>query len=171
MWELLINDVDEKQGTIKQLVSGTIHITLPVAGSNMRPFDIRITGTKKKDEVIPEGEDPAPDPAPQPQAEGEDPTPEGEDPTPEGDNPTPEEDKEFVEFEIMSGTILLPNKERVLIPQRLKLSHSTAEPFFVVLNVKRDNKGIIRYNYEMLTEEALTQDGWTLTEALEGGAD
>jgi hypothetical protein len=69
----------------------------------------------------------------------------------------------------MSGTLLLPNKERVLIPQKLKLSHSTAEPFLVMLNVKRDSQGVIKFNYEMLTEEALTLDGWTLTEAVEGG--
>lgn len=170
MWELLINDVDEKQGTIKQLVSGTIHITMPVAGSNMRPFDIRITGTKTKEEVTPEGEggEPAPDPAPQ--AEGEEPTPEGGEPTtPEGETPEEDIEEDIVEFEVMSGTLLLPNKERVLIPQKLGLSHSTAEPFLVILNVKRDSQGVIKFNYEMLTEEALALDGWTLTEAVEGG--
>lgn len=147
-WEQYINDVDDTQGTIKQLVTGTIHITLPVAVATLRPFDITITGTTKA--VPDEGQDP------QPQADGDQ----------EQETEQDEEENEIVEFEICSGTILLPNKERLLIPQRLQMSYSTVNPFYVVLTVKRDEQGTCKYKYTIQTEEALTQDGWTLTEAV-----
>ena len=154
-WEQYINDVDDKQGTVKQLVTGTIHITLPVAVATLRPFDITITGTSTPDAEGGEGEQ-----EPQPQAEDE------QLPDEEQEQEGYEEESEIVNFEICSGTILLPNKERILIPQKLQMSHSTKEPFYVVLTVKRDEQGICKFKYSIQTEDALTQDGWTLTEAV-----
>lgn len=142
-WETYINDIDEKQGTIKQLVTGTIHITLPVAVATMRPFDITITGVKVNEQPVPEGEES------QPETEGE------------------ESEAETVQLEVCSGSILMPNKERIFIPQRLQLEHSTAEPFFVVLTVKRTAEGIAKFKYEIKTESTMSNEGWTFTEAEE----
>lgn len=144
-WEQYVNDTDSEQGTIKQLITGSIQITLPVAVATMRPFDITITGVEESETDLPEAQ--------------EETTPE------EPETNVPEEQEETVKFEVCSGSILLPNKERVFIPQRLELSHSTNEPFFVVLTVKRDATGTVKYKYEIMTESNLTSDGWTFTEA------
>ena len=150
--------MDEKQGTVKQLITGSLHITLPVAVATMRPFDITITGSSTEED---NGDNPNNPDGVTPQAEGD--TPNTDEPETEGD----EEDKTIVHFEVASGSILMPNKERIFIHQRLQMQHSAQEPFYVVLTVKRDEEGQTKFKYSLLSEEALAEDGWTFTEAIE----
>lgn len=134
-WEQMINDVDEDGGTIKQIISGSIYISLPVPASSMRPFDVRITQVIKE-ETDGDGE-----------TEGE------------------EEEEEKVEIEVASGWVHMPNKEFVMVPQRLKMLQSTTEPFYVILTLTRDENGTLKYNHECKTENQLQADGWTIIEA------
>ena len=139
-WEQLINEVDDNQGTIKQIVSGTIYITLPVPSSTARPFDVRIASvTEIPTEENEEGE-----------TEGE----EGE---------TVQE----VELEVYSGCVQMPNKEIVIVPQRLQLKKTITEPVFVTLKLTRDAEGVIKYKHDVLTYGELAEAGWTLTDAVE----
>ena len=158
-WEQYINEVDDKQGTVKQIITGSLHITLPVAVATMRPFDITITGSSANDDDgTPNPDNPDNPDNPTPLAEGG-----TDDPETEGD----EEEKSIVKFEVASGSILMPNKERIFIHQRLQMQHSADEPFYVVLTVKRDEEGQTKFKYSLVTEDAMAEDGWTFTEAIE----
>lgn len=137
-WEQLINEVDEAKGLIKQIVTGSIFITLPVAVTSARPFDITV---RKKEKAATDEE-----------TEGE-------------ESESPEE--EFVELDINSGSIQFPNNEVVFISQRLKLEKSTAQPFFVVLHTYRDKEGVIKYKYELLNYEEWAAKGYTQIDAQE----
>lgn len=139
-WEQVINETDEEQGTVKQIVSGSIYITLPVPASTARPFDVRIASVK---EISPEEN-----------ADGET---EGED----------GETVQEVEFEVYSGCVQMPNKEMVIVPQRLQLKKTITEPVFVTLKLVRDADGKIKYKHDVLTYAEFAQAGWTLTDAID----
>lgn len=140
-WEQQINEVDEENGYVKQIISGTIFISTAQAANVPRPFDVIVVGKVEENPDL--------------ETEGDDTGTE-----------TEEEEEEKVEFEIRSGWVLLPHKTIVMIPQKLKLEHSTAEPFFVTLNVSRDSKGKYQYKYEMLTQGQL-ETNYTWEDATE----
>ena len=142
-WEQYINEVDEENGFVKQIISGTIFISTAQAANVPRPFDVIVVG--KVDEN------------PDLETEGDD--------TGTGTE-IEEEEEEKVEFEIRSGWVLLPHKTIVMIPQKLKLEHSTTDPFFVTLNVSRDGEGKYQYKYEMMTQEQL-ETNYTWEDATE----
>lgn len=142
-WEQQINEVDEENGYVKQIISGTIFISTAQAANVPRPFDVIVVGKVDENPDI--------------ETEGDD--------TGAGTE-IEEEEEEKVEFEIRSGWVLLPHKTIVMIPQKLKLEHSTADPFFVTLNVSRDAEGKYNYKYEMMTQEQL-ETNYTWEDATE----
>lgn len=136
-WEQYINEVDEEQGTIKQIISGSIYITLPVASVTARPFDVMITEVTENENNTEEETD--------------------------GD----EEETTEVELEVRSGMLQMPNKELIMIPQTLELKKTTEEPFFVILQVYRDAEAKVKYTYKLQNYNEHTADGWTQIDAEE----
>lgn len=138
-WEQPINEVDEENGYVKQIISGTIYISTAQAANVPRPFDVIVVGKVEEN--------------PDEETEG-------------ADTETETEEKEKVEFEIRSGWVLLPHKNIVMIPQRLKLQHSTVEPFYVSLKLTRNAEGKLEYKYEMMSQAEL-ETNYTWQEATE----